>query len=117
MAMKFTGSWEKGIFALYELHFKPDTVLQVGSSMYRPGRSDNGSPLGRRLKEPQPLLFLRWLPSLQRGRAGTRANQNATVFCAVTESQPFSLNAPGLWHASGSFSMLKKFVLTIYAGC
>ena len=57
MAIKFTGSWEKGIFALYELHFRPDTVFQVGSSMYLPGRSGNGRSLGRRLKEPQPLLL------------------------------------------------------------
>lgn len=57
MAMKFSASWEKGILALYELHLRPDTVLQVGSSMYLPGRPGNGSSLGRRLKVPQPLLL------------------------------------------------------------
>ena len=82
MAMKFTGSWEKGIFALYELHFRPDTVLQVGSSMYLPGRSGNGSPLGRRLKEPQPLLFLRWLPSLERKGWYQSKSECHSVLCS-----------------------------------
>ena len=57
MAMKFSASWEKGILGLYELHFRPNTVLEVGSSMYLPGRSGNSSSLGRKLKSPQLLLL------------------------------------------------------------
>lgn len=82
MAMKFFGSWKKEFCTVWA-PFQARHSLSSGI-FHVPGRPGVRGSLGRDWKRLAPSAFSGIAAQLtERGRVGTRANQNATVFCAI----------------------------------